>query len=383
MIQELLTYFDPLEYIGIWLLTAFLLAFFISRMTYPAIIKVAEAKHLMDEPCARSMHSTKTPTLGGIGIFFSLVVVVTTIGGLLDTKILLLLLGGMTILFFLGLKDDLLILSPRKKFIGQLLAALVLIVFTDTRILGFYGLFGITILPYWVSVLFTLFVYILIINAYNLIDGVDGLAGTLALFACAAFAFLGYKTDDITMLTIAVGAIGSLLPFLRLNFSKKNKIFMGDTGSMILGFLISFFAVRFMSGTTAAKINLFHNSAPILALSILFFPLLDTLRIFVIRVVVHKKSPFEADQNHLHHGFINMGYSHIKTTTCIVSINAILFIIMYLLKEVNIHLQFICLVVIGSFLYSVLFIYHWMLKSKSLPKMQNASVKSSKRPLQN
>lgn len=365
MFQELLAYFDPLDYLGIWLLTAFIMAFFVSWATFPTILKVSEVKQLMDEPGSRSVHSTKTPTLGGIGIFFSLAVVITSIGGLLDTKILMLLLGGMTVLFFLGLKDDLLVLAPRTKFLGQLLVASVLIVFTDTRIDGFFGIFGITNLPYFLSVLFTLFVYILIINAYNLIDGVDGLAGTLGMFACAAFAFIFLKTQDVSMATIAVATIGALFPFLRLNFSSKNKIFMGDTGSMLIGFLVAFFVVRFISEAQIFRTSIYYNSAPVLALSIVFFPLLDTLRIFFIRAVIQKKSPFEADQNHLHHNFLKLGYSHKQTTACVVIINAVLFALVLLIRNLDIHLQFILLLFSGTILYSVVFIYHWALKNKT------------------
>lgn len=369
MIQELLAYFNPLDYLGIWLLWAFILAFLVSWMTFPTIIRVAQVKQLMDEPGARSAHTVKTPTLGGIAIFFSLAVVITTIGGVLDTKLLMLLLGGLTVLFFLGLKDDLLVLAPRTKFLAQLLVAGVLIVFTDTRIVSFYGIFGITTLPYLVSVLFTLFVYILIINAYNLIDGVDGLAGSLALFACAAFAFLFWKTEDVSMTTIAVASIGSLVPFLRFNFSRRRKIFMGDTGSMIIGFLIAFFVVRFLSQAHVFRTSLFYESAPILALTIVFFPLLDTLRIFFIRAVIHKKSPFIADRNHLHHGFIKLGYSHKQTTACIVVINAILFVFAVLFKNFDIHFQLGFLLALGTVLYSVVFIYHWLFKKKSFSKI--------------
>ncbi|WP_051209665.1 MraY family glycosyltransferase [Gelidibacter mesophilus] len=365
MIQEVLAYFNPLDYLGIWLALAFAMAFVVSWATFPTILKVSEVKQLMDEPGSRSAHTIKTPTLGGIAIFFSLAVVITTIGGLLDTKILMLLLGGLTVLFFLGLKDDLLVLAPRTKFMAQLLVAGVLIIFTDTRIVGFFGVFGVTTLPYWLSVLFTLFVYILIINAYNLIDGVDGLAGSLALFASAAFAYLFWKTEDVSMITIAVATIGSLVPFLRLNFSNKRKIFMGDTGSMIIGFLIAFFVVRFLSGAEGYRASPFYNSAPVLALAIVFFPLLDTLRIFFIRAIIHKTSPFRADKNHLHHGFIKLGYSHKQTTACIVITNSILFVLALLFKDLDIHLQLFLLLVIGTVLYSIVFLYHWVLKIKS------------------
>ena len=360
MIQEILQYFDPLDYLELWLTIAFVIAFYMSYIAFPAIFNVAEAKHLMDEPGDRSIHSEKTPTLGGISIYLSLVVVITTTGALLDTKVLLLLLGGLTILFFLGLKDDLLVLSPKKKFLGQLLAAGLLIVFTDTRILGFSGLFGITILPYWFSVIFTFFVYVLLINAYNLIDGVDGLAGSLALFASAGFAFIFIQIKDVSMATIAVGTIGALLPFLRLNFSKQNKIFMGDTGSMIIGFLIAFFIVRFIGYSQTNISSQFHNSGPVLAFAIVFFPLLDTFRIFVIRLFIHKKNPFAADRNHLHHRFLQLGFSHMRTTFFIVLINVIIMIFAYLIKDLEIHVQFIMLLVTGSFLYSVFFIWNWV-----------------------
>lgn len=359
MIQEILKYFNPLAYQELWLIIVFVIAYFMSYSTFPAIFNVAEAKHLMDEPTDRSVHSVKTPTLGGIGIYLSLVVVMTTMGALLDTKILLLLLGGLTILFFLGLKDDLLILSPRKKFFGQLLAAGLLIVFTDTRILGFSGLLGITILPYWISVGFTLFVYLLLVNAYNLIDGVDGLAGSLALVASAAFAFIFIEINDITMASIAVGMIGAILPFLRLNFSKKNKIFMGDTGSMIIGFLIAFFIVKFIGSSQFHYDSEFRNSGPVLAFAIVFFPLLDTLRIFFIRVFIHKKSPFKADKNHLHHRFLQLGFSHVATTTWIVIINVVIILFAFFIKDLEIHFQTLLLLFFGTFLYAIFFIWNW------------------------
>lgn len=369
MIKELLENFNPLDHLELWLFGAAFIAMIVSMSTFPAIFNISEAKHLMDEPGDRSSHVKRTPNLGGVGLYISLVVVITLIGGVLDTKILMLILGSLTILFFLGLKDDLLILSPRKKLFGQIIAAMVLIVFTDTRVLGLSGLFGVTIMPYWISVGFTLFVYILIINAYNLIDGVDGLAGSLALIASASFAFVAIKTKDITMATTAVATIGALLPFLRLNLSKNKKIFMGDTGSMLVGFLVSFYAVRFIGTTQARPESLFFNSAPVMVLSIVFFPLLDTFRIFVFRLLILKKSPFSADKNHLHHRFLDLGFSHIQTTIYIVILNIVLITFSYLIKHIEIHLQFVLLILVGVILYSSLFIYNWLLVNNFFPKI--------------
>ena len=147
MVKELLENFIPQDHIGWLFLLAIFISFFVSSTSYPAIINVAKSKNLMAFSGGRSSHSGSVPNLGGIGIFLGIAVTITTIGALLDTKILLLILGGMTLLFFLGLKDDILILSPRKKFTGQLLAAFLLILFTDTRIVSLSGIFNIDIMP--------------------------------------------------------------------------------------------------------------------------------------------------------------------------------------------------------------------------------------------
>ncbi|WP_179022254.1 glycosyltransferase family 4 protein [Winogradskyella forsetii] len=360
MIKELLESFNPLDYIGWLVLIASTISFVVSFASYPAIILVALKKNLMDKSGDRSSHKGTVPNLGGIGIYLSIVVSITITGATLDTKILLLILGGITVLFFLGLKDDILILSPRKKFVGQLLAAFLLIVFTDTRIHGLSGILEVTIMPYWLSVLFTLFVYLLIINAFNLIDGVDGLAGMLALMACSFFGIVFYLYDDISMLVLAASAIGALIPFLFFNFSKRRKMFMGDSGSMILGFIIAVFAVRFIDASEGSGSSLFHTSSPIVSLAILFFPLLDTLRIFFIRIVVHKKSPFSADNNHLHHRFLSCGFSHVQTTVTIVSINIILIFISYFGKNLDVNWQLALLITSGTILYSLYFLYDWI-----------------------
>jgi UDP-N-acetylmuramyl pentapeptide phosphotransferase/UDP-N-acetylglucosamine-1-phosphate transferase len=373
MVKELLENFNPQDYVVVLVLLAMCIAMLVSMFSFPAIINVARSKNLMDASDARSSHSGNIPNLGGIGIYLSIVVAITIIGAVLDTKSLLLILGSITLLFFLGLKDDILILSPRKKFTGQLLAALLLIIFTDTRIAGLSGILGVTIMPYWLSVLFTLFVYVLIINAFNLIDGVDGLAGSLALMASLAFGFVFYRYEDISMVVLAAAAVGAIMPFLYFNFSRRNKMFMGDTGSMILGFIIAVFAVRFIDVSESSATSLYHKSAPILVLAFLFFPLLDTLRIFFIRLAIHKKSPFSADKNHIHHRFLSAGFSHVRTTSIIVMVNSILIVSTFWFRHYDIHIQLCILLIGGTTLYSLFFIYDWFRASrlKKLTKIQN------------
>jgi len=356
MIKILVENFNPENRPFVWLVSAFILAFIIAYQTFPTILYVAKEKHLMDEPGSRSVHSNRTPTLGGIGIFFSLVVVMTIVGAMLNTKVLLLVMGGLTILFFLGLKDDLTILSARKKFIGQLLAALLLIVFTDTRIIGFSKILDVDTLPYWVSIFFTLFVYILIINAFNLIDGVDGLAGSIALLISVVFSVIFYKLGALSLATISVALIGALLAFLRFNFSIKKKIFMGDTGSMIVGFLLAFFTISFISQSQIDIDSSYFKASPALALALLFYPLLDTFRIFFIRIFILRKSPFEADRNHVHHRFIDYGFTHVQTTATIVLINLIVIIIAFNMLHLNLNTQIILLLIYGPILFYIPFL---------------------------
>ncbi|WP_111682119.1 MraY family glycosyltransferase [Winogradskyella tangerina] len=355
MIKTLLENFAPENNVVVWMVAAFVLAFFIAYQSFPTILYIAKTKQLVDEPDSRSLHSNKVPTLGGIGIFLSLIVLMTLVGAFLNTKVLLLVMGGLTILFFLGLKDDLTVLSARKKFIGQLFAALLLIVFTDTRIIGFSKILDVDMLPYWISIGFTLFVYILIINAFNLIDGVDGLAGTIALSVSIVFAILFVRNGALSLATISAALGGSLVAFLRLNFSDKNKIFMGDTGSMIVGYLIAIFTISFINMAQIDETSSYYRASPALALALLYYPLMDTLRIFFVRVFIHKKSPFKADRNHIHHRFIDKGYSHLVTTLMISGINLVIIIIAFNLLHLNLNTQIIYLLIYGSVLYSLPF----------------------------
>ncbi|WP_400076798.1 MraY family glycosyltransferase [Winogradskyella sp. R77965] len=355
MIKNLLENFSPEDNLIIWLISAFILAFVIAYQSFPTILYVARTKHLMDEPDRRSLHTNKTPTLGGIGIFISLVVVMTITGAYLNTKVLLLVMGGLTILFFLGLKDDLTVLAPHRKFTGQLISALLLVFFTNTRIIGLSDIMDINEIPYWLSICFTLFVYILIINAYNLIDGIDGLAGTIALTASAVFVYLFIKAGELSLATIAVALGGALLAFLRHNFSSKRKIFMGDTGSMIVGFLLAFFTISFIHKAQTDILIEYHYAAPALALAILFYPLMDTFRVFFIRIIIHKSSPFKPDKNHVHHRFISSGYSSLVTTILITGINLIIILIAFNLVHLNLNTQIILLMFYGPVLYVIPF----------------------------
>lgn len=346
------------------LLFPFLLALITAFLAFPTIIFIAHAKQLVDVPDKRSVHSKTVPTLGGIGIFFAVAIVITLTGAFLNAKLLMPIVAALIILFFLGVKDDILILSPKKKMMGQIIASLLVILITDIRITTFSGILGIHHLPYIVSIAFTLFVFILIINAYNLIDGLDGLAGSVGLLASLFFGFLFYKMQDMSLTVVSLALVGALIPFLYFNFSKVRKIFMGDTGSMVVGFLLAFQAVAFINLNQLNPIAQFHLNAPIIVLSILFFPLLDTLRIFYVRVVIYKKHPFSPDKNHIHHQMLQLGLRHWQVTLVISIASTSVLIFALMSQYLTVNWQLLVVVITGLIMFSLPFFINYSVFNK-------------------
>ncbi|WP_158242783.1 MraY family glycosyltransferase [Siphonobacter sp. BAB-5405] len=264
----------------------------------------------MKEPEARSAHSNRTPTLGGIAIFAG-----TMIGYFLwqpdgETHLHHLAIAGIIILFFTGVKDDILVIAPMKKMLAQIFASALVIIGADLRINDFFGILGIHQIPYLISVLLTVFIFIALTNAINLIDGIDGLAGGIGLIASMIFGSWFLLNAQYPLAILAASLSGSLLGFIRFNFSRTSKIFMGDTGSLILGFVLTLFAVKFIHLNTGAGAIL---DAPILAIVVLVVPIFDTLRVFIIRIM-DGRSPFTPDKNHTHHILLAQGLSHFQAT---------------------------------------------------------------------
>lgn len=291
-----------------------LVAFLMSVESIPVIINISRLKNLMDEPGERSSHSNRTPTLGGVAIFASIL-----IGYFLwenpDGGILInLSMVGLVVLFFLGVKDDILVLSPTKKMIFQIVSAALLVVGADLRLDNFFGIFGIYQISYIPSFFLTIFVFIALINAINLIDGIDGLAGGIGMFASIMFGAWFYLNQQYALACLAGSLSGALLGFLRFNFSRTSKIFMGDTGSLIVGFILTVFAIQFVRLNVTSRFDPnAYFSAPILAIVILIVPIFDTLRVFSIRIM-NRTSPFVGDRNHLHHILVDLGLTHFQAS---------------------------------------------------------------------
>lgn len=299
------------------------LAFLITYFAIPVIIQVAKDKKLFDEPDERKVHKAVIPTLGGLGIFAGFIIG-TLMGVPSGTSMeLQYFVAAAIVMFFLGMKDDVLILSASKKFIGQLIAAGIVIRFGGVQITNMHGLLGVYQIPHMASLALSLFTIIVITNSFNLIDGVDGLAGSLGLLTTLVFGSYFFYIGQFTYAVMAFALAGSLISFLIYNFPPA-KIFMGDTGSLLLGLVNSILVIKFINFAAAPEAILPLEAAPAIGFAILMIPLADTLRVFGLRLL-DRRSPFSPDRNHIHHFLLDLGFSHRKITLTCVSAN-ILFI---------------------------------------------------------
>lgn len=317
----------------------FLWAFLIAIFAIPSVINVAHMKKLLDEPNLRTVHEELTPRLGGLAIFAGFISAVTIYGKL--EQGIQQLLAGAIVIFFIGLKDDIISVSAFKKFFIQILAAGIVLFIGDIRITNFQGMLGIWELNQGISYAFSFLVIIGITNAFNLIDGLDGLAGTIVSLVCLFFGICFLFSDGGAYSVVAFSLLGSVLGFLRYNLHRAI-IFMGDTGSLVSGFIIAVLAVKFVEIRPVAN-------APALAIGVLFIPILDTLRVFILRIFAGD-SPFAPDKNHIHHKMVELGFSQIFTVFLLGFINIAVIITMFLLQSYgNTGLLFL-LVVFGFLL---------------------------------
>lgn len=296
-------------------IVAFIITFFI----IPIVIKISRIKKLYDIPDERKIHSTPIPSLGGVGIFIGFILSLLLFAdGSLSPIALESYVAGFVVIFFVGIKDDILSISPIKKLGGQILVSVILMFKSNLLITNMHGFLGVHEIHQSVSYFLTLVTIVVTMNAYNLIDGVDGLAGTISIITCSALGFFFLTSNDLLYSLMAFSFAGSLVAFLIYNFSHTNKIFMGDTGSMLSGTLNVILVIHFIS-TPISSTMLTVSAAPALGFGVLMLPLLDTLRVFGIRMF-KGKSPFSPDRNHLHHLLLDRGLSHVQITMSLASL---------------------------------------------------------------
>lgn len=315
------------------LLLSTALAFLITYFAIPVIIEVAENKKLFDEPDERKVHKAVIPTLGGLGIFAGFILATLMGVPASVSNQLQYFIAAVLVISFLGIKDDILVLSATKKFVGQLIAAGIIIRFGGMQLDNMHGFLNIYEIPRSASIILTLFTIIVITNSFNLIDGVDGLAGSLGLLTSIVFGVYFFLIGELMFAVMALTLAGSLSAFLIYNFSPA-KIFMGDTGSLLLGLLNSIFVIKFISVASNPSISLPLESSPAIGFAILIVPLFDTLRVFSLRIF-NRRSPFSPDRNHIHHFLLDLGFSHKMITIICLSANLSFLVLAYFLRSMG------------------------------------------------
>lgn len=346
----------------------FVLAFLIVCFAIVKILYIAHKKHLFDEPSEdRKIHLTKTPNLGGLAIFTTLLFVAALFISGKSIAHINFLIAAATTLLALGLTDDLVGVDPMKKMAVQVFVALLTTTMADVRFGSLYGIFGVTAIPYWLSITTSAFFIIFMINAINLVDGINGLAGSIGLLSCFCFAWFFWKLNDPGFLYLAVALCGCLAGFLVYNITPA-KIFMGDTGSLLLGFILSVFAIRFLELDMAAAAPVKHPSAPAIPFALFIIPIFDTVRVFAVRLI-NKKPPFAADRNHIHHLLLDLKLSHLQATGILITVNLSVILLVNLMGPIQTAYTLLAVISYTLSLYAVL----WYLKSKLVVKQLNNS----------
>ncbi len=336
---------------GYILLLGFFTAFVVVLFTMPSLIKVARIKHLVDEPGEdRKVHSRSVPTIGGIIIFAAILFSyslwfpqASVIGYKMDGfKVLYqdmgqaykdfkFVIATMVLLFFIGVKDDIIGFSPVKKLMGHVIVGYILVVMGGVRIHDMHGIFGLYTLPNEISIAFSFFTYVVLVNAFNLIDGVDGLAAGIGLISATAYGIWLYWAGDVALALLAFTLAGALVGFLVFNFHPA-RIFMGDSGSLIIGAIISVLAMRVIDHDISRLPHwLASVPTPLFAMAVIAYPIVDTFRIFIVRMA-KGKSPFAADRNHIHHRLMALGLGH-RGITAVLYMYAITIIALSLLTR--------------------------------------------------
>jgi len=338
-------------HILIYLISSFLLALCISLYAVPVVVRVAHSLRFLDNPNERSAAVCSIPTLGGISIFLSFIF--STMVGLSGEPMpeFVYIIVAVLLMFFIGLKDDILTIPARKKLVAQIIAAAIIIFLAKIRFTNLHGFLGIGEIGIVLGVILTFFAIIVIINAFNLMDGIDGLCAGLSMLAATTFGTWFFISGHFNYAILSFSLVGGILGFFYYNvYSKKNRIFMGDTGSLVLGTIMSVIVIQFNEFNIDQTQPFTIASAPAVSFGILIYPLIDTLRVFTIRLLQFK-SPFVADKNHLHHRLLTLGFSHKKATYTIMTMNFIFILSVFALQKIGIIKVMVFISVFGGILF--------------------------------
>ena len=371
-----------IQEIGTYHLLQFIFYFFgtfmLSYLLIPKIRAKALKLNLKDTPDIRSSHTMPVPTFGGVVFYISYILILFFAQSLDSNHVSITLIASISILFFTGLLDDLRNLSPKIKFLCQIIGVALLMFQPDFRILSFHGFMGIYEIPLYVSVGGSMFFLLGLINAFNLIDGIDGLTGITGVIVASFYSYMLYNLGYFFYLSISLATIATLLAFLRFNFSNKRKIFMGDTGSLVIGLVLGLLTLKLLSVADDAysSLSFYRAQLPLFLIAVLFVPLLDTMRVMFLRLT-SGVSMFKPDRNHLHHIIIDFGLSHRKASFFIGFVNFFVALIMFFVIQKFNTFQSLCVLVLMFFI--AIMVLFLMNKNKTALrlkiKMKNSMLK--------
>ena len=339
---------------------------------HPGIVRFAITRQIVDNPDARKLQRNPVPVMGGVAVFVGLIVglcalefynvVAPIFWGVsaygtsvvpLNVVPLLPVLMGMSIMLVVGVTDDVSGLSPRVRFAIEIAVTLMLMLWSDKLLNDFQGLWHIDVLPIWVAVPLTVVAVVGIINAINLVDGVDGLSSGFCIMASLAFAVLFAYSENVLMLLLCALTVGSLLPFFFHNvFGQKSKMFIGDGGSLMMGVVMSTYVVMVVvdGGDGEGFIEKGFGVVPF-TLAVMCVPVFDAMRVMIMRII-RGTSPFNPDKTHLHHLFIELGFSHFGTTISELLLNTLVIAVWFVTYKMgaSIDVQFYVVVGVGLLL---------------------------------
>lgn len=339
--------FDVLELSGV--VVAFLVALLLVVVVHPQVAKFAIKRNVVDNPDFRKLQRTPVPVMGGVAVFFGLVAGLGVASFFLDITTILPMFLAISIMLCVGVADDVSDLSPWLRFGIEIAMTLMMIYITDMSLDSFHGLWGYYDMPVWLSVPLTVVSVVGIINATNLIDGVDGLSSGFCIMASIIFGVLFFMVGRLEMCLLCMLTIGALMPFFFHNvFGVKSKMFIGDGGSLMMGVVMSSYVVAAIdSGSDCGKLvqNCGTGLVPF-TLAVMCVPVFDTLRVMTMRLL-RKTSPFHPDKTHLHHLFIELGFSHVGTTLSVLMLNLIVVMAWYLAFSLGASIDTQFYVVVG------------------------------------
>lgn len=325
-----------------------LFAFLGTLWIHPKVLKIALLKNLVDNPDARKLQRNPVPVMGGIAVFFGIAIGLCCSQAIFNSASTFMLISAMLVMLYTGTMDDIIDLSPTIRFIIEILVIVWLMYASNSSINCFWGLWGVSTIPQWISYPLTVFAAVGIINAINLIDGVNGLSSGFCFMSSVLFAIFFYTTGSKTMTTLAMSAAGAIVPFFLHNvFGKNTKMFIGDGGTLVIGTMMAMFVISIL-GKNPGCIKLAASGAGLIpfTLAVLSIPVFDTVRVMSTRIL-NKKSPFHPDKTHLHHMFIDLGFSHIGTTVSILSLNFLIVVAWFVSYKLGITIDMQLYIVVG------------------------------------